>query len=221
MRKIRKFTTIEKLKVTLLIVFVFVVSPMYLAIKELRSLGEAVPFSYYLIITLFLVIIIMLIVDLAFPDKHFSQKLLSKVWIKLSKLFGVKYEKKLTEILDVLRYYSTDRIMRDEREFETGIYEYLKSKLPRMKIKHQHKVRMGRIDIIVGGDTAIELKIADNRGNLDSLFAQIEWYKEEFNNLIIVIVDLGLVNSINEYKKRFEKKGAIVIILKNIRVSRY
>ena len=79
---------------------------------------------------------------------------------------------------------------------------------------------MGRIDIVIDKEIAIELKIAENRGNLDSLFAQLEWYKEIFDQICILILDLNMVDTIQEYKRRLEEKGANVVIIDKVRFSK-
>lgn len=160
------------------------------------------------------IVIFMSILLLIFFNPTFFRKLL--------RIFSPqRYNKELEDILDALRSYSTDRVIRDEREFETAIFEYLRTKFPNKKIKHQHYTKFGKkIDIMIDNGIGLELKVADSAGNLDSLFAQIEFYKENCENLVLVIVDLKLVTYLDEYVKRFKEKGVSVVIIDKIRFSR-
>jgi len=178
----------------------------------------------------YIALLFTILIWLAFRDFFYTAIVFFSIFIgsiiilKLSnfinkKRYG-KIGKDLKNILLVLDEYSTDRLLRDEREFETSIYEYLKVKLSNYKVKFQQKIKLGRVDIVINDNIAIELKIADSQGNLDSLFAQIEKYKEIFKDLILVILDLGSVNNIDWYKAKFEKKGATVVIKKDISVKR-
>jgi hypothetical protein len=130
-------------------------------------------------------------------------------------------DEELNLVINALKSYTSERILRDEREFETAIYEYLKTRFSDKKIISQKETKFGkRVDIVINDRIGIELKIADNSGNLDSLFAQIEWYKENFEKLLFVILDMNKVHHINEYVKRFRDKGIEVILIKDIRFRR-
>lgn len=134
------------------------------------------------------------------------------------KFLGDKFE----NIVSVIEGYSTDRLIRSERELETVIYEFLRHKFPEYNFEFQKRVPKGRVDIVVDDEIAVELKIADNKGNLNSLFAQIEWYTDEYEKLIILILDLNRVPDLEDFKERFEEKGAKVVVLteENIRFRR-
>ena len=127
-------------------------------------------------------------------------------------------------ILHALNNFESDRIFQNEREFETAVYTHLKAKFPNYDIQWQYGTKEGRaIDIVVNHKIAIELKIAENRGNLDDGFSKIVWYKEKggFNQLAIVILDVGMMSfeDLKEYQDLFSEKGAKVVIKKG-RLSR-
>ena len=129
---------------------------------------------------------------------------------------------KLNEITDALEEYHTDRLIRDEEQLETVIYEYLKHTFSEYDVQFQQTINgRRRVDIVIDSEIAIELKIADKRKNLDSLFAQIEWYKDSFDKLVLLILDLGYIQDLGEFKERFESKGAEVVILNKENISRF
>jgi len=145
-----------------------------------------------------------------------------KVKIKRPISRGKRLSNKIENIKYAIEEYSTDRLIKSERELETVIYEYLRHKFPQYNFEFQKRVPKGRVDIVVDDEIAIELKIADNKGNLNSLFAQIEWYMDEYDKLLIVILDLNKVPDLDDFIDRFKQKGAEVIVLteENIRLKR-
>src|SRR3989338_2071958 len=51
----------------------------------------------------------------------------------------------LSNILEIIgNEYRVDRIMRDEREFETDLYRFLKTRFPEYRIKPQYRIDGGR-----------------------------------------------------------------------------
>lgn len=136
----------------------------------------------------------------------------------------VKSRDKFQRVVETIENYSTSRIIRDERELESVIYEHLRTIFPQPQynVGYQKKLPKGRVDIDIDDEIAIELKIADNRGNLNQLFAQIEWYKDEYKHLILVILDLDRVPDIDDFVQKFKNKGVTVIILseENVRFKR-
>ncbi len=122
-------------------------------------------------------------------------------------------------ILQALDNYKIDRIVQNEREFESIIFTYLKAKFPDFDIQFQYRISSGRsIDIVINDEIALELKIGENKGNLDDGFSKIAWYKEKggFNQLAIVILDVGMINprDLDEYEEMFSEKGAKVVFMK-------
>lgn len=129
---------------------------------------------------------------------------------------------KFQKIIETIKNYYDTRIIRDERELESVINVLLKTKFPEYNVVYQKKIPKGRVDIVIDDEIAIELKIADNTGNLNQLFGQIEWYKEVYKQLIIVILDLDRVPEIDDFVRKFKERGASVIVLteENIRFKR-
>lgn len=111
--------------------------------------------------------------------------------------------------------YEADRTFRDEREFETSLYEFLKAHFPNHSIVPQYRTAgRGKVDIVIDDEVAIELKIADRFKNLHDLISQIHFYKKEFDKIIIGILDVGLIDEdeMNEMIEEYENMGAEVIV---------
>lgn len=107
--------------------------------------------------------------------------------------------------------------VRDEKEFERTIYAYLKGKLGDVKIEFQKVLgKKGRIDMVIDDEIGVELKVAESRSHLRNLIGQIEEYLEDFNELLIVILDVGYLDKdiIEEYVDKFESKDASVLVMK-------
>jgi hypothetical protein len=126
------------------------------------------------------------------------------------------------DVLSSIEVYSTPRLIGSERAFEDCLFEFLRERFSKSHIDFQRRIDKGRVDIVIDDEIALELKIADNKGNLNSLFGQIEWYKDHFDKLAIIILDVGRVPDLDDFIERFESKGARVIVLtdENIRFRR-
>ena len=129
------------------------------------------------------------------------------------------HKDKIEKITESLTTYQTDRIVRDERTFETTIYEYLKSEFKSYTLEFLKKIGNGHVDILVDNDLAIALAIADSTENLNALSAKMNRYKEAFDKVLVVILDINHVMGLKDYTEKFESVGATVLVLtdKNIR----
>jgi len=138
--------------------------------------------------------------------------------IRLTKLKGAdgETEDKYIEILKTIeKYPGEDRTVRDEREFETGLYNYLKAKFPEYNVIFQYPTeRGGKVDIVIDDEIALELKVADTKGALNDVFSKINWYSKEFDKLAIIILDVDAIDDLDEYVHEFEEKDVEVVVVK-------
>ena len=106
----------------------------------------------------------------------------------------------------------------DEEHLQAQLSIFLKAKFPNAIVEREVKTERGdRIDVLVDGKFAFELKVPDERVKLRNLMAQLEEYKEQYNDVCAVILDnqnLNLSDTIREYAERYQSKlGVRSIIL--------
>ena len=106
----------------------------------------------------------------------------------------------------------------DEEHLQAQLSIFLKAKFPNAIVEREIKTAHGdRIDVLVDGKFAFELKVPDERVKLRNLMAQLEEYKEQYNDVCAVILDnqnLNLSDTIREYAERYQSKlGVRSIIL--------
>lgn len=153
------------------------------------------------------IVISLLILKFRFPSL-FNKLLKLKRHLHKNKTFK-------EEVINAIKYDfpKYDKIIRDERDLENILETFLKMKFPNSNIKSQHKINDCVFDIVVD-NIAIELKIGENSKKLDELFGQVEWYKDHYEDIILVILDTGAIKDIWEYKKRLESKNVSVVFVK-------
>lgn len=125
----------------------------------------------------------------------------------------IKRKSKMERIIEELDKFESHSNTRNEEELEKELFQYLKGRFKSFNIVPQYKTNKGKIDLVIDEEIAIELKIADSRANVRSLSGQIEDYLEDFTKLIVVILDVDKVPDLDDYVKRFKKKGVKVIVL--------
>ena len=106
----------------------------------------------------------------------------------------------------------------DEEHLQAQLSIFLKAKFPNAIVEREVKTERGdRIDVLVDGKFAFELKVPDERVKLRNLMAQLEEYKEQYSDVCAVILDnqnLNLSDTIREYAERYQSKlGVRSIIL--------
>ena len=107
--------------------------------------------------------------------------------------------------------------LRDEKELENQLSQWLKAKYGNNVIQRQVPTQHGKIDIVLHGKYALELKIADNKNVLRDLWGQLRDYKKAYPNLAAVLLD-GHVRSIDRsgieyYQKEYKNDGINSIII--------
>ncbi len=95
---------------------------------------------------------------------------------------------------------------------------FLKAKFPDKKISRQVTIQENdRLDVLIDDKYAFELKVPYSRGDLRSLGAQLEEYKEYYPNLCAVIFENltvdNLANEIKTYVDRYKRNYNIQSII--------
>ena len=129
----------------------------------------------------------------------------------------VKRQGEFDTILEYIEEQFEPEDVRDENDFEKQLTIFLKSKYPD-RIKRQVETSKGKIDIVIDNKYAIELKIADSKGKLRDLVGQALWYKKEFDNVAIILLDVSKLprSQIKEYIDEYEKQGVKTKVLDGI-----
>jgi len=75
-----------------------------------------------------------------------------------------------------------------ERGYETQLYQWLVAK--GFEVQHERLRRGARFDLVIGKDEiAVELKVIRSTSQFDRLMGQIMRYKNQFEKIIIVLID--------------------------------
>lgn len=122
----------------------------------------------------------------------------------------------LYSVLDMIEKDFEVEPVRDEAEFESQLYIFLKTKFGASRVQRQVPFRAGRLDILIDNKHALELKLADSSGNLRSLIGQLMEYKNDYPSLAAIILDVGKLNQqdINYYTQFYEKQGVLTVVLR-------
>jgi len=107
--------------------------------------------------------------------------------------------------------------VRDENDFEKQLTQFLKIKYPD-RIRRQVETPKGKVDLVIDEKYAIELKIADGKGKLRDLVGQVHSYKKVFNNVAVILLDVGKMSrsEIKEYIDDYEGLGVKTLILEGV-----
>lgn len=120
------------------------------------------------------------------------------------------------DIFDILSDFRPETV-RDEEDFEKQLYQFLKARLG-SRVRRQVPVGSQTIDIAIGDEVGIEVKIAESRSKLQRLVGQVLDYTEYFDDVIAVILDVGANVDLEDYARKLQRLGAQVLILEgNIR----
>lgn len=104
-----------------------------------------------------------------------------------------------------------------EEHLQSQLAVFLKAKYPGRRIDREVTTKFGdKIDILVDGSYAFELKVPESRTTLRNMGAQLEEYREQYPNLCAVIYDdteRGLSQTINDYSDSYKRKYGIRTIV--------
>lgn len=103
---------------------------------------------------------------------------------------------------------------RDEAEFETQLTIWLKHRFPG-QVERQVGNIQGRVDLVLFGKFAIELKIAQDTQRLRNLIGQIHAYKKVWPNVGVILLDVGMMplEEIGEFVKDYRDLGVPSIVI--------
>ena len=123
-------------------------------------------------------------------------------------------KKDFEELLNTIRDQFRPETVRNEEDLEKQLYQFLSGKLSERRIERQVYVDGSmKIDLVVDGKYGIELKIADSAQKLHTLTGQALFYKENFKEVIAVILDTGANVNIDKFVKKLEEYGIHVVRL--------
>ena len=120
-------------------------------------------------------------------------------------------------ILESIKKEFEPEDVRDENDFEKQLTQFFKIKYPN-RARRQIDTRKGKIDIVIDNRYAIELKIADSKGKLRDLVGQVYSYKKIYNDVAVVLLDVGRMShsEIKEYINDYAGLGVKTVVLKGI-----
>ena len=145
-----------------------------------------------------------------------------------------KNKKEFSTILNIIQSdFEPESITGEgmEDKLQSQLTIFLKAKFPDMKIEREVVLQSrDRVDIVIDGKFALELKVPRTRTALRDLTAQIEEYLEEYDFLGVVIADITpeledededpMTQNINEYVDKFESKFGVQTVLFRIKFKR-
>ena len=129
----------------------------------------------------------------------------------------IKQQSEFDSILENIKNNFVPEACRDEKEFEKQLISYLKGRLSQ-RVVGEVASRKGKIDIVIDDKYAIELKIANSISNLRNLIGQIHDYLKVYNDLAVIILDVGDLSrsDINDYVDDYQELGTKVIVLAGV-----
>ncbi|MGA2130230.1 MAG: hypothetical protein ABSG05_01275 [Candidatus Pacearchaeota archaeon] len=114
--------------------------------------------------------------------------------------------------------------VRDEKDLEIQLKQWLIAKLGSYNIETQYKTEKGDLDIMINKKYGIELKLIENRKTLENLYGQVLKYIKVLgkDNLAVILLVAEYIhnNDIEEAIKDYENLGARVYILEKGRIKR-
>lgn len=122
-----------------------------------------------------------------------------------------------TDYLDLIQTKFKPEPVRDEKELESQLSVWLKSRYEDA-VRRQVQSPYGRIDIVLFGKYALELKIATDRSVLRDMVGQLRDYKKVYPDLATVILDIRSLERsvIEEYIKQYADDGVRSIIVEGM-----
>ena len=121
----------------------------------------------------------------------------------------------ITGLIRLIKNFKPE-VVRDEEDFEKQLYQYLRASLGSgVNIERQVSLSEGlRVDMVVDDTIAIEIKIAENKAQLQRLIGQVIDYKKYFDKVMTVILDAGRLRDLDSYIEKLEELGAVPIVVK-------
>ncbi|MBO8183497.1 MAG: hypothetical protein H0Z28_12035 [Archaeoglobus sp.] len=130
-------------------------------------------------------------------------------------------DEEFAEILDLVDIFEPE-IVRNEEDFEKQLFQFLKAAFrheSKISITRQERIGDTKIDIVIYGKRGrygIELKIADNKTKLQTLVGQVMEYREYFDQILAIILDVGYNVDLGKFQGMLNGLGVEVKILKGV-----
>lgn len=107
--------------------------------------------------------------------------------------------------------------VRDEKDFENQLIQFLKLRYPG-RVQRQVETHEGKIDLVVDGKYALELKIAEVKSVLRDLVGQVHSYKKVYDDVGVVLLDVKTLHrpEIDNYIRDYEKFGVKTVLLTGV-----
>lgn len=106
-----------------------------------------------------------------------------------------------------------------ESEYEKSLHQFLKSKLPFVKVTRQYGSSRVKCDLATGNEVIIELKAGFKSTNkLQRLLGQIELYRGEWEDRPIIVVLLGELEEdlLHDLHRNLQKFHSVRVIHKDV-----
>ena len=121
-----------------------------------------------------------------------------------------KSTKTLTKLRSLLKNFSpiTRKQGIKERDLEAQMVSSLRPVLGKDKVNYQERARGGRVDIVVDGKYAIELKVFTSPKQLTDMVGQVMNYSDEYEQVFVWIYDQQGTTKrkdINDFKGKMKK----------------
>lgn len=144
-------------------------------------------------------------------QKSIPKEIKTKV-VKPKKQSKTAIERKILRELKSFKPLARGRFK--EKHFENQLLIWLKR--PFENVDYQVQCKQGRVDIVIEGKYAVELKLVSSPSALTSLIGQVFSYSKEFEKVYLIIYDVkGSIRpaNIKELKANFQKMNALNIEL--------
>jgi hypothetical protein len=117
-------------------------------------------------------------------------------------------------LLKVIQTHFRPEPVRDEKELEGQLSIWLQAKYPN-SVRRQIQTGFGKVDLVLFGKYAIELKIATNRNVLRDMEGQLKDYKKAYPRIATVIMDPRKIDRsiIEDYRREYANDGIESIII--------
>ena len=120
-----------------------------------------------------------------------------------------KYDATFFKIISTIQNDFKPQPCTDEKELQGQLTMFLSTKYPGKEIDREVEKDGAKLDIVIDGKYAIELKIARDPTTLRNLTAQLEEYQEvypQIATLLLNIIEKSNMESIKEYAKKYDEK---------------
>jgi len=104
----------------------------------------------------------------------------------------------------------------DELVLEQQLIRFLNNEFPNKIVRPGHTSKGKKIDIVIDGTYAFELKVIDSEAKLVSLTDHIVKTMDDFGELGVILIDINKVSfeKISEYSQSYKSTGAKTVIKK-------